>query len=128
MKQSELHQLRRLLGWVRCEIGQTPDELTATVLGIAAGIDTGITDDAKRRLVEAHDKARNVPKYIREAVKALEKLTGPGDTIGDAEPTLRKLDHTQTKLPPARMVSEMTPEAAKESFLSHGGWLNSPKP
>lgn len=91
MRQSELNHLRRLLGWVRCEIGPTPDEFVAIAQKIAPTVGE-VSDDGKRRLVEYHDRARSVPKYIREAVKALEKLTGPGDDIGDAEPTLRKLD------------------------------------
>lgn len=91
MKQSEINHLRRLLGYVRCDIGQEPDELVeiARLIGPAIG---PVSDAAKQRLVESHDKARRVPKYVREAVKALEKLVGPGDSIGDAEPTLRKLE------------------------------------
>jgi hypothetical protein len=92
MKQSELNHLRRLLGWVKCEIGQEPEAMVAMVRDFAAkGLDMN-SEFAQRAMVEAHDQARSVPKYIREAVKALEKLTGPGDDIGDAEPTLRKLE------------------------------------
>jgi hypothetical protein len=73
VKQSELNHLRRLLGWVRCEIGQTPDEVVETARVIAdAGIQPG--EYGKQALVEAHDKARRVPKYVRAAEKALSQL------------------------------------------------------
>jgi hypothetical protein len=102
MKQSELNHLRRLLGWVKCEIGQEPEAMVAMLGDIADKLgNPPLTDDAKQRLVEGYDKSQRVPKYIREAVKALEKLTGPGEDIGDAEPTLRKLerapDHEQLR-------------------------------
>jgi hypothetical protein len=87
MKQSELNHLRRLLGWVRCEIGQTPEEMVAMVESIAHKLGNApIGDEAKRRMVEQYDGAQKVPKYVREAVKALEKLTGPGAEIDDTTP------------------------------------------
>ena len=80
MKQSEINHLRLLLGWVRTEIGQTPDELVDTVRRVAGGVEIG--DSAKQRLVEAHDKAREVPKYVRAAEKALTKmLRDRGDVL-----------------------------------------------
>lgn len=92
MKQSEINHLRRLLGYVRCEIGQDPDEMVAMVQDFAAKGLRMDTDYAQRAMVEAHDQARRVPRYIREAVKALSKLVGPGEDVGDAEPTLRKIE------------------------------------
>lgn len=122
MKQSELNHLRLLLGWVRTEIGQAPEEMTAMMADIAEKLGhPPISDDAQRRLVEGYDRSRSVPKYVRAAVKALGKLVQPGD-VEDAAESLRKLDHTRSSLPPARMVSTLTPEEAKAQFLrEHGG-------
>ncbi|MFA1682519.1 hypothetical protein [Achromobacter dolens] len=74
MKQSDLNHLRRLLGWVRCDIGQDPAGQQQTMIDIAGklGIDS-IDADAKARLVEGYRRAEAVPVYVRDAVKALEK-------------------------------------------------------
>lgn len=73
MKRSELNHLRRLVGWVRCEIGQSPAELVETMRDVADTLGhPPITDAARQRLVQAHDRAAAVPKYVRAAVKALE--------------------------------------------------------
>ncbi|NYT68746.1 hypothetical protein [Pusillimonas noertemannii] len=85
MKNSDRNHLRRLLGWVRCEIGQSPDELVATVKSIAPAIGD-IDDAAKRRMVEAHDKARNVPIYVRQAVKQLDRYVNKiGEVVDSPE-------------------------------------------
>ena len=85
MKRSDINHLRRLLGWVSCEIGQEPAEMVAMVKEIAGKLGPlNVDDDARRRMVEAHDKARAVPKYVRAAVMALGKAIGPGE-IMDAE-------------------------------------------
>jgi hypothetical protein len=85
LKQAEINHLRRLVAWVDCEIGQSPEEFVATVKDIAPHIDE-LSDGAKQRLVESHEKKASVPKYVRQAVKALRKtLAGTeGDTV-DAE-------------------------------------------
>jgi len=84
---SDINHLRRLLGWVRCEIGQSPEEMASMLADIADKLGhPPIADESKRRLVEAHDKARSVPKYVRAAVKALSKTVGNGEVIDDAEP------------------------------------------
>jgi hypothetical protein len=77
LTQAETNHLRRLLGWVRCEIGQTPDEIVQTVAGLAdkgAIMAEGLDDAAKARLVEHHQRAAAVPRHVRAAVKALERL------------------------------------------------------
>lgn len=75
MKQSQLNHLRRLLGWVRCEIGPSPDEVVNTARVVAeAGIHP--TEYGKQALVKAHDQARSVPKYVRAAEKALTAMIG----------------------------------------------------
>lgn len=90
MNRAEMNHLRRLLGWVSCEIGQTPDELEVTIKALSDKLGPVDIDDAgKRRLVEVHDKARAVPKYVHAAVKALRKTVGDlGEVVGD-EPSLQ---------------------------------------
>lgn len=85
LSQAEINHLRRLVGWVDCEIGQSPEEMIETVKGIAPAIGD-LSDEAKQRLVASHEKAASVPKYVRQAIKALRKtLAGTeGDTM-DAE-------------------------------------------
>ena len=83
MKRSDLNHLRRLVAWVQCEIGQSPDELVTTMRNLA---ERGITtDDAgKARMVQAYDAARSVPKYVRDAVKALDRYARtPGAVVDE---------------------------------------------
>lgn len=89
MKRSDLNHLRRLVAWVRCEIGQTPDDLVETVRNLA---ERGVTTDeaGMERMVQAHDTARSVPKYVRDAVMALEAYTSrPALTVDEPERTKR---------------------------------------
>ncbi|MFY3589584.1 hypothetical protein ACOTHW_03085 [Achromobacter xylosoxidans] len=84
MKQSDLNHLRRLLGWVRCDIGQDPAGQQQTMIDIASKLGAVEIDaDAKARLVDGYRRAEGVPVYVRDAVKALEKALaaagrGPG--------------------------------------------------
>lgn len=88
MKQSDLNHLRRLLGWVRCDIGQDPAGQQQTMIHIAGKLDIDSIDaDAKARLVEGYRRAEAVPVYVRDAVKALEKaLAAAGRGPGAAAP------------------------------------------
>jgi len=80
MTPAELNHLRRLIGWVRCEIGQSPDEMIATMNEVARLLGNLPLEEAERaRLVEAHANSVNVPKYVRSAVKALEKIVSEAD-------------------------------------------------
>lgn len=86
MKKADINHLRRLVGWVQAEVGQSPEEMEATLRDIAQKMGhVDIDDEAKARLVQAHDKARTVPKYVREAVKALEKYLGSMGEVVDAQ-------------------------------------------
>lgn len=71
LSKSDVNHLRRLLGWVRCEIPPAPDEVVKIVHSIAPAIDS---EDAKQKMVEWHREASSVPKYIRAALKALAPL------------------------------------------------------
>lgn len=83
LSKAQVNHLRRLLGWVRCEIPPAPEEIVKIVHDIAPAIDS---EDGKRRLVEWHREAQSVPKYIRAALKSLEPLVkdAEGELI-DAE-------------------------------------------
>lgn len=83
MKQSDLKHLRRLVGWIRCEIGESPEEYVAGVQAIADELGHPPIDDAARqRLVEGYDRRRAVPKYVRAAVKALDRYArAPGAVV-----------------------------------------------
>lgn len=87
---SDLNHLRRLLGYMRCEVGQSPQELVATVQSILSTT-RETTSDGKQRLIEAHTKAQNVPKYVRAAIKALEKSLAKEHDIVDGELATRAL-------------------------------------
>lgn len=94
---SEINHLRRLLGWVRCDIGQTPDEMVETVRKIADVIHD-CSDEGKQRLVEAHQRAARVPKYVRDAVKALEKILADDGSIVDVKSvTVREANRVAEK-------------------------------
>lgn len=71
LTQAQVNHLRRLLAWVRGEVGQTPDEIVETMRDLNM---SEPSHEGKARLLECHAKAAAVPKYIRSAVKALEKL------------------------------------------------------
>lgn len=75
---AEVNHLRRLLGYVRCEIGQSPEEIVETLRGLNM---PEPSPEAKARLLECHAKAAAVPKYVRAAVKALEKLLVKQDGV-----------------------------------------------
>ncbi len=84
MKKSDINHLRRLLGWVRTEIGQAPDELVETMRVLGTKLQPELSDAAKQRLVESHDRARSVPKYVREAERALSKMLDDRGEVVDA--------------------------------------------
>ena len=100
LMQSDVNHLRRLLGYMRCEVGQSPEDLVATVQAILPA--TGEpSSDGKQRLLAAHTKAQNVPKYVRAAIKALEKALAGEHDIVDGE-----LDHKRL---PSVLTQESQP-------------------
>ncbi len=85
MKKSDMNHLRRLLGWIRCDIGQAPAELQQTMIDVAAGLGhPEISEEAKARMVETYRRAEAVPLYVRAAVKALEKVLASAGREGGA--------------------------------------------
>lgn len=83
---AEVNHLRRLVAWIDCEIGPSPEEIIATARGITPSVGE-VDDEAKQRMTASLEKAAAVPKYVRQAVKALRKATAqaPGDVV-DVEP------------------------------------------
>lgn len=92
----EANHLRRLLGWVACEVGQEPDEMVVTVQNIADKLGCEISEESKGMLVDGYLKSTNVPKYVRAAVKSLSKAIQPhvGDIV-DGEAVEQKRLPTQ---------------------------------
>ena len=72
LTQAQTNHLRRLLAWARGEVGQTPQEMIETLRGLGPMPEPNA--EAKARLVDSYKRAEAVPKYVRAAVKALEKL------------------------------------------------------
>lgn len=111
MTQPEVNHLRRLLGWVRCEFGQSPDEFEATLRKIAPAI-RDVDDEGKARLQRSFEKGARVPKYVRAAVKSLEKIVAQevGDVI-EAETSAGIEDQKTTEQikPPAASVPAARP-------------------
>mgnify|MGYP003386161433 CR=1 FL=1 len=83
IKQSDINHLRRLLGYVKCEIGGGDEQETIQRYAELSGIvDHELDEAAKQRIVESVRKAARVPQYIRRAVTALEKVVKEsGDTV-----------------------------------------------
>ena len=91
LSKAQLNHLRRLLGWVRCEIPPAPNTIVDIVRKIAPVIDED-NHEGKARLVEWHREASNVPKYIRAANKSLEPVVRDSDgQIVDVEINERRM-------------------------------------
>lgn len=108
MKRSDLNHLRRLVAWVRVEVGQTPEEIVATAQSVADGLGhPEMSDAAKLRLIDSYDRARNVPKYVREAVAALSKyLETEGPVVAEA---------CQDSSAPSALSAPKVPQAVQQS-------------
>lgn len=88
MKRSDQNHLRRLLGWLKTEIGQSPDEVVQTLTQVTAKLglqEADFSEAAKARMVATHDRARNVPGYVRAAITALEKTLGAGAVVAQRD-------------------------------------------
>lgn len=82
LSRSDVNHLRRLVAWVACDIGQSPEEFVETVRKISEKIGEP-SDYGKQRLLESYHEARSVPLYIRAAVKALNKTLREHDKDGE---------------------------------------------
>ena len=108
LSQSEINHLRRLLGWVRCEIGQSPKEMEDTYRDILEKWDGEISDGGKERFVKAYEKSVSIPKYVRQAVKMLGKaIADEGYEVVDGI-----IDH-----PVDPVAQEQLPDATKETRI-----------
>lgn len=86
MKRSDLNHLRRLVAWVRCEIGQDPAEMQKTMIDVADKLGhPEVSDEGKARLVEGYRRAAAVPQYVRDAIKALDRYARPPGQDGGQE-------------------------------------------
>ena len=107
MKQSDLNHLRRLLGWIRCDIGQAPGEMVQTMIDVAGKLgNPEISPEAQGRLMESYRRAEAVPIYVRDAVKALEKVVAATGRQGRRRPALGA-DLVLKRLAPRRKPAPM---------------------
>lgn len=81
MTRAELNHLRRMVAWVRCDIWQSPEEMQATVAEVLPKLED-VSEEGKARLIESYRRAESVPKYLRAAVKSLEKFVKENDGYG----------------------------------------------
>lgn len=74
MTESEVNHLRRVLAWMRCEMGQEPDEMVAMGNAIIAKVGPlEDPDGAAMRLQAGYEHSARTPAYIRHGVKMLTK-------------------------------------------------------
>lgn len=84
LTQAQVNHLRRLLGWVRCEYGQEPAVYAEQAKDMIARLEHAgfkTSDDAKAYIAESYMHKASTPKYVRAAVKALEKLLVKQDGV-----------------------------------------------
>ncbi len=102
LTRAEMNHLRRLIGWVRCEVGAEPEEVVAAAKEALDHFQC-VTEDGKQRLLEHYQKSVAVPNYIRAALKALEKvcLEEPAEVV-NGELVARTRDEATQRLGVAR--------------------------
>lgn len=100
LNKAQVNHLRRLLGWVRCEVWQSPEEFVETLKTIAPYVGP-LDDGAKQRLSDSYFKAASVPIYVRAAIKALEPVVreAEGEVVDATNPVVeRKLRYSRKQL------------------------------
>jgi hypothetical protein len=80
MKPNELNHLRRLVAWVRCEIGQEPQEYVEMMNDDIFPKVGDISDYGVQRSIEHHERLKKTPAYVRQAVKILSKYLSEQDS------------------------------------------------
>ncbi len=107
LTRAEMNHLRRLIGWVRCEVGAEPEEIVTAAKETLDHFQ-GVSEDGKHRLLEHYQKSAAVPKYIRAALKALEKvcLEDPTEVV-DGELVARGRHEVPLRLVVARNEEEI---------------------
>lgn len=71
---AQVNHLRRLLGWIRCDIGQSPEEMRVTYEHIYQKLKMVPDDEAAKRIRDDYERAQRLPKYVRAAIKSLEPI------------------------------------------------------
>lgn len=72
MTEAQVNHLRRLLAWMRCEMGQEPAEMITMTNAIVAKIGPLSDPEGARLRVQAdYDHAASYPAYIRQGVRML---------------------------------------------------------
>lgn len=109
LSNAEVNHLRRLVAWVRCEIGQAPDEMVKLVGDIAEKLKhVEISEDAKERLLHSYYRAESIPKYVRAAVSSLDSAIN--QPVAEGQVVEHEPEATATVATPVRMVGCETPD------------------
>ncbi len=75
LTRAEMNHLRRLIGWVRCEVGAEPEEIVTTAKEALDHFQC-VTEDGKQRLLEHYQKsvyARLKLAGVKPTMEATEK-------------------------------------------------------
>lgn len=88
MTEAQKYHLRKLLAWLRCEMGPEGKELVSLYQDISDKLDNpSISKDAEVRLVDSYLKAESFPKYIRHSIKMLQKYSDANPESAQPEPS-----------------------------------------
>jgi hypothetical protein len=122
LSEAHVNHLRRLLGWVRCDIGQSPDEYVMTVRRITERV--GLPDEAgQQRVMTAYREAKAVPQYVRAAVKSLEQIVRepslPAPVSPPANAETRIAESSNEGSAAVSAGGDQSPDVATESLKSH---------
>lgn len=76
MIQSNINHLRRLLAWMECEYCLNPASQKGLLNGLNCAVGNGLASQEKADaiLADASRKSMQCPVYIRQAVRALQKM------------------------------------------------------
>lgn len=126
----QVNHLRRLLGWVRCEYGQEPAayaEQAKEMITKLEGAGFKTSDDAKAYIAESYMHKASTPKYVRAAVRALEKLLVKQDgvIVDVASPEHR---HPIARALPSHQPGIAGPVAGFDAALEVGGTQHASDP
>ena len=80
---AEVKHLRQTLAWMRCEYMLDEDMQRGALSAVKTLMDSGDISraDAERAVAERADQIKQVPKYVRQAVKMLTKALREHDGV-----------------------------------------------
>lgn len=75
INKANIGHLRRLLAWMECEYCLNPSGQRGLVVGLSKAVELGLctNDSAGQVLCEAANNSLHCPKYVRDAVRSLQR-------------------------------------------------------